>query len=173
MSLNIASLTTSTDLSPKSGQEVAAAYVAAFSKLKTAQAELEILKQTLVDSTHDTWVKASRNESTASIRYEEVDGKDLLVGRRRKTTIFKAVPSEIERSFEQTFKVTIDGSKVSPAKRQQAIDALSAAGIPAKAIKAEAGFKAKDGVLTDALATNDTEAIEFALGCYINTITVK
>ena len=170
MKLNLQALQEGT---PALDGEIAAAYIAAAAQLKTQEVELAILKQLLIDATHDQWVRENTDQPTASVVFEDIGGNDLLVGRRRKTSLYTAIPEGAEAHFDESFTVTVDGSKISPAKRQAALDALAEAGIPAKAIKAKAGYKLRDGALTAALQDGDDVTVAFVEGCYTNTITIK
>jgi hypothetical protein len=170
--LNLTALTTET-VAPTEGREIAAAYAAKDAQLKSLQGELTLLKEQLADATHEAWLTQNSVKLTPSIFFEGVNGNDIQVGRRRSTKLFPAIPDGADACFDESFKITIDGSKLSPDQRQAAIDAIAKSGITKSAIKADSGFKLKADALPIAIQSGDDVLQSFVEGCFSNTVTVK
>jgi hypothetical protein len=166
--LNLTALTTET-VAPTEGREIAAAYAAKDAQLKSLQGELTLLKEQLADATHEAWLTQNSVKLTPSIFFEGVNGNDI----RRSTKLFPAIPDGADACFDESFKITIDGSKLSPDQRQAAIDAIAKSGITKSAIKADSGFKLKADALPIAIQSGDDVLQSFVEGCFSNTVTVK
>lgn len=142
--------------SPSTKHELAAQFAAKKAELDTLQAELDIMKASLIDESEQPWLAANEAKPTSSVDL----GKAKITYTQRKKLV-AIIPDGADDLFDATFDLAIDGSSLPIGDRQDVLDALSTLGIPQEAIKLSAGFRAKKEALTMALGSGDASLVAF------------